>query len=197
MEQNTIEPSQDNVGAAIPRNIQAIARMEAEFNRRRTLSHRIADGIGDFSGSMTFVVLHIVIYGGWILINLGALKIAPRFDPYPFMLLSVVVSLEAIFLSAFVLMKQNRMGQRADDRAHLDLQVNLLAEREMTLLLHMLQGISDRLGVRHHHEDLRELLEETSVEAMASELQKAMGPEGGDLAQAIPEAEPEAGPEAR
>ena len=175
-----VEPNQENVGGAIRRNIEAIARMEGDFNRQRSFSHRLVDGIADFCGSMLFVSLHIVIYGAWILINLGVLRIAPPFDPYPFMLLSMLVGLEAIFLSTFVLMKQNRMGQRADDRAHLDLQVNLLSEREMTLLLEMVQGISHKLGVRTPHSELQELLEETSVEAMATELQKAMESETGD-----------------
>ena len=174
-----MDPNQENVGGAIRRNIEAIARMESDFNQQRSFSHRLVDGIADFCGTISFVLLHVVIYGAWILINLGVLPVAPRFDPYPFMLLSVLVGLEAIFLSTFVLMKQNRMGQRADDRAHLDLQVNLLAEREMTLLLQMVHGISERMGVRTHHEDLRELLEETSVEAMATELQKAMETETG------------------
>ncbi len=98
------------------------------------------------------------------------------------MLLSVLVGLEAIFLSTFVLMKQKRMSQRADERAHLDLQVNLLAEREMTLVLQMLEAISEHLGVNKVHSDLHELVAETSVEAMAEELQKAMGPETADSA---------------
>jgi uncharacterized membrane protein len=168
--------NQDTLAGAIRRNIDAIARMEEEHNQKRTLSDRIADRIGDFSGSMGFVVLHIILFGGWILINLGVLPISHRFDPFPFMLLSMVVGLEAIFLSTFVLMKQKRMSQRDDVRAHLDLQVNLLAEREMTVMLQMLAAISDRLGVKAANADLRELAEETSVEAMVEELQKAMAP---------------------
>jgi uncharacterized membrane protein len=81
-----------------------------------------------------------------------------------------VVSLEAIFLSTFVLMKQNRMSKRADQRAHLDLQINLLAEREMTLVLQILHRISTRLGVHMPGEEIEEFKEETSVEAVAQEL---------------------------
>ncbi len=169
--------NQENLAGAIRRNIETIVRMEEGYNQQRSLSDRLADRIGDFSGSMEFVVLHLVIYGAWILINLGIVKAAPKFDPFPFMLLSVMVGVEAIFLSTFVLMKQKRMSQRADDRAHLDLQVNLLAEREMTLVLQMLVGISEKLGVTMSHDELKELAEETSVEAMATELQKAMAPE--------------------
>jgi uncharacterized membrane protein len=81
-----------------------------------------------------------------------------------------MVSCEAIFLSTFVLMKQNRMSKREDLRAHLDLQINLLSEREMTLVLQLLQRISTRLGVRLSGEEIDELSEETSVEALATEL---------------------------
>src|SRR5579884_2151113 len=127
---------------AIRRNVQAVAKLEEDFNRDRTLPDRIADSVGGFAGSLTFVGLHLVFYSLWILINVGFIPFIPHFDPFPFMLLNVGVSLEAIFLSTFVLMKQNRMSRRADQRAHLDLQINLLAEREMTLMLQMLQRIS-------------------------------------------------------
>src|SRR5215472_8867438 len=92
------------------------------------------------------------------------------FDPWPFLLLGVVVSLEAIFLSTFVLIKQNRMSKRSDQRAHLDLQINLLAEREMTLMLQMLETISARLGINAPKEEIEEFVSETSVEAVAEEL---------------------------
>jgi uncharacterized membrane protein len=125
------------------------------------------DTIGGFSGSIKFVFLHALVFAGWIGWNLFT---ARKFDPFPFMLLSLLVSLEAIFLSTFVLMKQNRMSRREDLRAHLDLQINLLSEREMTLVLQLLQRISTRLGVRLSTEEIEELTEETSVEALASEL---------------------------
>ncbi len=158
----------------IVRNIEAIAKLEASFVNSRTLADRVSDVVANFSGSLTFVVLHVVIYGTWILINLGALPIVRRFDPFPFLLLSVVVSLEAIFLSTFVLIKQNRMSKRADQRAHLDLQVNLLAEREMTLVLQMLARIATRLGVRAPEDKIEELAEETSIEELARELRERL-----------------------
>ena len=174
------EPGHENVASAIRRNIEAIARMEESYNQQRSFSDKCADLIGDFSGSMAFVVIHVVIYGVWILMNLGVLKIGPRFDPFPFMLLSVVVGLEAIFLATFVLMKQNRMSRRADHRAHLDLQVNLLAETEMTQVLQILHRIAGKLGVAGGEAGLKELLEETSVEAVAAEIQKTIAPENGN-----------------
>jgi uncharacterized membrane protein len=167
----------ESVAKAIRQNIEIVARLEGEFNRGRTLSDRIADRIGDFSGSMTFVVVHVAIFSAWIICNLGLVPDIRPWDRFPFMLLSLAVSLEAIFLSTFVLIKQSRMSRRADERAHLDLQINLLAEREMTLVLQLLQGICEKLEVDAPHGELRELAEETPVEAVANELQRAIAVE--------------------
>jgi uncharacterized membrane protein len=166
----SLHPSPDQASSAIGRNIEAIAQLEESFVKNRTAGERFADWIANFSGSLKFITIHVVFYGAWILINAGKTRWLPHFDPFPFLLLSVVVSLEAIFLSTFVLIKQNRMSKRADQRAHLDLQINLLAEREMTLMLQMLQRISTRLGVRSPDEEIEEFAEETSVAAVAEEL---------------------------
>ena len=159
--------------SAIRRNIEAVRKLEEDFTQRRTFSDRVADTIGGFSGSLAFVVVHALWIAGWLAWN----SLAPkplRWDPFPFILLSVLVSCEAIFLSTFVLMKQNRMSKREDLRAHLDLQINLLSEREMTLVLQLLQRISTRLGVRLSGEEIDELSEETSVEALATELRDSL-----------------------
>ncbi len=172
MENNSkIEPTN-----AIRQNIEAIARLEGDYNRNRSTVDKIADVIGTFAGSLKFVVLHAVVFGIWILGNLQWIPGFRRFDPFPFMLLSMVVSLEAIFLSTFVLIKQNRMSRRADQRAHLDLQINLLAEQEMTVMLQMLQNISTRLGVSLPDEKIEELAEPTPVHVVADELQKTLDP---------------------
>jgi uncharacterized membrane protein len=160
---------------AIRENIEAVRKMEEEFENRRTLPDRIADSIGGFTGSLSFVGIHIFLFGGWIAWNL--LPGLPKFDPFPFMLLAMCVSMEAIFLSTFVLMKQNRMSKREDLRAHLDLQINLLSEREMTLVLQLLQRISTRLGVRLSTDEIEQLTEETSVEDLATQLRENL-PEG-------------------
>jgi uncharacterized membrane protein len=158
--------------SAIRRNVDAVVKLEEAVQRDRTKADRMADAIASFTGSLKFVALHAALFGVWIAVNLGWVPGVPRFDPYPFMLLSTVVSLEAIFLSTFVLVKQNRMSRREDLRAHLDLQINLLAEREMTVVLQMLEGISKRMGVQPTSEAIQELTEETSVEAVAEQLQK-------------------------
>jgi len=150
--------------------------MEEKYLTNRALGERIADTIAAFSGSMTFVVLHALIYGAWIMINVRIVPFLPVFDPYPFMLLSMVVSLEAIFLSTFVLMKQNRMSKRADSRAHLDLQINMLAEKEMTMVLQMLRLIGARVGVRDTllDRELSQLARETPVETLADEIEEKL-----------------------
>jgi uncharacterized membrane protein len=164
-------PAPANTGKAIRENIDAVRKLEDEFTRNRTLADRVADVIGGFGGSLKFVAFHVLIFGGWIAWNtLGA----RRFDPYPFLLLSLAVNLEAIFLSTFVLMKQNRMSKREDLRAHLDLQINLLSEQEMTLVLQLLRRISTRLGVPLSTQQLEELSEETSVEDLASQLRETL-----------------------
>lgn len=163
---NSLNPS------SVRRNLDLIRKLEEQALSSRTTSERVTDAIGSFCGSMPFVILHLVAFGAWILINTTDWGI-PHFDPYPFMLMNVAVSLEAIFLSTFVLMKQNRMGRRSDARAHLDLQINLLAEREMTLMLKMLASISEHMGLKEWSRDphLRDLLSELPVEEVAKELE--------------------------
>ena len=161
---------------AISENIRLIARMEEKYLNNRKINERLADVIGSFSGSMSFVIFHVLFYTLWILINLRILTFIPAFDPFPFLLLSMIVSLEAIFLSTFVLMKQNRMSKRADSRAHLDLQINLLAEKEMTMVLQMLRLIGEQVGVRDKRLDreLAQLSRETPVEMLANEIEESL-----------------------
>src|SRR5437763_5386426 len=128
-------------------NIQAIIDLEEEQGRGRTFSDRLADAIATFAGTVIFVVMHLVWFGLWALINLRVIQLAPAFDPYPFALLCMLVSLEGVLLSTFVLIKQNRMSQRSDQRHHLDLQVNLLAEEEITKVLQLQRLLCRRLGI--------------------------------------------------
>jgi uncharacterized membrane protein len=128
-------------------------RAEAE---QAGFSERVADAITRFTGSMTFVAIHLVIFGGWIVANLGWLPGVPAFDP-SFVTLAMVASVEAIFLSTFVLISQNRMMRAADRRADLDLHINLLAEHELTKIGELLARMADRLDVRDTGEDYDEI----------------------------------------
>jgi uncharacterized membrane protein len=134
-------------GQLLRKNIAAVSQMQRQATEARTLQGKIADHITDFSGSMAFVYIHGVWFGLWILLNLGLIHI-PRvteFDPFPFGLLTMIVSLEAIFLSTFVLISQNRLAYASERRAELDLQVNLLAEQKATKVLEMLDEIAKQL----------------------------------------------------
>jgi uncharacterized membrane protein len=131
----------------VRKNTAAIAEMQRKITEARTLAGRVADGITNFTGSMVFVYVHIVWFALWILLNVGLIHIpnVSEFDPFPFQLLTMIVSLEAIFLSTFVLISQNRLSCASEKRAELDLQVNLLAEQKATKVLEMLDQITEQL----------------------------------------------------
>ena len=126
-------------------NIEAITALEEQHERDRSFSDRLADGIATFAGKVSFVAIHLVWFGLWALVNTGVVHLGLQFDPYPFPLLCMLVSLEGVLLSTFVLIKQNRMSNRADRRAHLDLQVNLLTEKEVTKVIQLLAGDQRRV----------------------------------------------------
>jgi len=137
----------------VRKNTAAIADMQRKVTEARTLAGRIADGITDFTGSMAFVYVHVVWFAVWVLLNVGLIHIphVSEFDKFPFSLLTMIVSLEAIFLSTFVLISQNRLACASEKRAELDLQVNLLAEQKATKVLEMLDQIAremDNMGER-------------------------------------------------
>ena len=131
----------------IRNNIAAISEMQRKDVATRKPQERISDSITRFSGSTIFVFIHLVWFGLWILLNVNLIRI-PRiteFDPFPFGLLTMVVSLEAIFLSTFVLISQNRMSALSEKRAELDLQVNMLAEQKAAKTLELLEHIAQQL----------------------------------------------------
>jgi uncharacterized membrane protein len=137
----------------VKKNTAAIAEMQRKMTEARSVAGRVADAITNFTGSMAFVYIHAVWFGLWILLNIGRLHVphVSEFDPFPFSLLTMIVSLEAIFLSTFVLISQNRLAQASEKRAELDLQVNLLAEQKATKVLELLDQMTeqlDRLGDR-------------------------------------------------
>jgi uncharacterized membrane protein len=137
----------------VRKNTAAILEMQRKMTEARTLQGRVADAITTFSGSMAFVWIHAVWFGLWVLLNIGLLHIPhiSEFDPFPFGLLTMVVSLEAIFLSTFVLISQNRLSASSEKRAELDLQVNLLAEQKATKILEMLDQIAKQFDSMNTH----------------------------------------------
>ena len=152
------------------RNIRIIAELEHKALHERTRADRLSDAVVRVTGSGTFAAANLVLFIGWMLVNTARPGGSEPFDPFPFNFLTVIVSLEAIFLAIFVLMSQNRMTRAADKRAHLDLQVDLLAEQELTTLLRMLHAVCAKLQVDVDVKDdrVRQLLKETDVHKLAS-----------------------------
>ena len=159
--------------AHIAETVQQFVELEGRDRQDMGISEKLASKITAFSGSMLYVWLHVAWFLVWILINVTALVFEP-FDEYPFGLLTMVVSLEAIFLSTFVLISQNRQAIQADRRAKVDLQVDLISEREVTKLLDMVSHIRDHLGI-HDDDDqeLKDMQEATRVEKIVDAMDVA------------------------
>ena len=159
-----------DVAGVIDRNVESLLRRrEAEKAATRS-EDRIADAISAFAGSMRFVYLHLVIYGGWIIANLGWLPVR-KFDP-SFVILAMVASVEAIFISTFVMISQNRMAKAADRRADLDLQISLLAGHEITRLVKLVTGIAERMALPEaQNPELRELAKDVAPERVLDRMQ--------------------------
>jgi uncharacterized membrane protein len=136
-----------SLARVVDRNVRALLARRADEERAKPRSERIADGVTRFTGSMRFVYIHLTLFGTWIFVNLGIIPVLPRFDP-SFVILAMVASVEAIFLSTFVLISQNRMAELADKRADLDLQISLLAEHEISRMLSLVQQVAERMGIK-------------------------------------------------
>ena len=159
----------------VDRNINTLVEISDNMERQRSGSDRVADAITRFSGNMGFVYLHVLWFAGWIVYNEAAHRhwlSLPAFDPPPFGLLSLIVSLEAIFLATFVLITQNRMSEAADQRADLDLQIDLLAEYEVTRVLVLADAIAEHLGLAAGDDpEIEELKNDVSPETVLREYQ--------------------------
>jgi len=131
------------MAGVVQRNIDALVRREQEQAAARNLQERLADRITAFTGSMMFVYIHLLVFGTWIVWNLPYLGL-PRFDP-SYVVLAMFASVEAIFLSTFVLISQNRMNQDADERDELHVQISLLNEHEVTRLVTLVTAIARKL----------------------------------------------------
>lgn len=155
----------------VERNIAAlIARRNAE-SQSQSFEEKTAALITRFTGSMKFVYVHAVIFGLWILVNLKIFPGLPAFDP-SFVILAMVASVEAIFLSTFVLITQNRMSALADKRADLDLQISLLAEHEVTQMLRLLRSVAGKLGIEEGpNSELEELSKDVAPERVLDSIE--------------------------
>ena len=160
-----------SIDRLIDRDVEAIARLRRTAHERRTTSQRIADAMASVAGNMKFVLAHVIGFAVWIALNSGLVD--GVWDPYPFVMLATVVSLEAIVLSSLVLASQNRAQRLADQHADLDLHVNLMAEREGTRILARVDAIARKVGAELPDDDGETLKQDLApsrvLEALARE----------------------------
>ncbi len=155
-------------------NIETVLAMEEEARPPPPWRERVAEQVGDIAGSAGFILFHLGWFALWAVANLGWVPGLPVFDEYPFALLALLLAMEAVILASCVLIRQNRAAELAEERSHIDLQVNMLAEREITKAIQMLDRISVALGIDHVvvDQESQELGETTTVPSLARKLRE-------------------------
>jgi uncharacterized membrane protein len=154
------------------RNIDAIAKLEHDALGRRTLTERVSDLITKLVGNVGFLLAQLSLISMWTIVNLHVIPGLKAFDPFPFGILALVVSSEGVFLTIFVLISQSRMARQSERRSHLDLQVGMLSEQELTTILQMLQKLCQHMGVNvdSSKQEVQSFSKTTDVHKLASEL---------------------------
>lgn len=161
------------LSAVIERNIEALLERRRAEQRQLSFQERLADGVTRWAGSMAFVYLHLLIFGVWIVSSTGWLPGLPRFDP-SLVKLAMFASVEAIFLSTFVLISQNRMSASQEKRAELDLQISLLAEHEVTRLITMVSALAKKAEVEQPEpSELADLRKDVAPEKVLDHIERA------------------------
>ena len=163
-------PGPETLSTSLKRNIEALADRRKQEAASATRQERLAEAITAFTGSMTFVYIHIALYAVWILINVGIIPGLPKFDP-SFVILAMEASVEAIFLSTFVLISQNRTTAASDKRADLDLHISLLTEHELTKLTEVVMAIAAHLDVPiSDRDEIEEIKRDVAPETVLDQL---------------------------
>ena len=164
-------PEPGSLNSALARNIEALQGRRKAEAAAASRQDKIAEAVTRFTGSLSFVYLHLALYSFWILANLGWIPGVPRWDP-TFVVLAMVASVEAIFLSTFVLISQNRMTAANEKRADLDLQIGLLAEHEITKVVALVSAIAQHVGVSTEVDpEIEELKKNVAPEAVLDEIE--------------------------
>jgi uncharacterized membrane protein len=164
--------SEAPIARPLARNIEALMERRAREMAEAGPADRLAVAIAGFAGSLWSVLVHSVIFGLWVLINLGIVPLAAPWDP-ELIILATIASVEAIFLTTFILINQNRLARTDDKRAELTLQISLLSEHEMTKLVELASAVAARLGVQGPmRSELEELAEEVAPEAVLDEIER-------------------------
>jgi uncharacterized membrane protein len=167
--------SQSPVPQTAKRNIAAIAQHEQQVLAKRSTEERLGGAIAKFFGSLQFVLAQVFFLTAWFVVNTEKIIGVPPFDPYPFLLLSLIVGIEFILLTTFVLMNQKHQMRRSEQWSHLHLQLSMLSEQEITKSMQMLKSICQelRLDQLTGDQELSELTKNTEISALAGEIEKA------------------------
>lgn len=160
----------------VQEHIETIVKHEHEFLGRRSPAERLGDLTAAIVGNLGFVAAHVCLFVFWVLVNTLQLRGIPHFDPVPFSLLGTLVAIEAILLASLILMRQARLGRRADERDHLMLQILLLTEKEVTALITMNQQIAIKVGLRdvQDNKEIEQLGRHTSIDEVAQDIQRSL-----------------------
>lgn len=165
-------PQPSGLSSVLERNIRSLKDRRLREESEASVQERIAEAITRFTGSMLFVYIHLALFGFWIVANLGWVPGVPKWDE-SFVVLAMWASVEAIFLSTFVLISQNRMQAIADKRADLDLQISLLAEHEITKLAALVSAMAEKMGVESEVDaELEEIKQDVAPEAVLDEIEE-------------------------
>ena len=167
-------PSATTLASVLDRNISALEDRRRREEKGASTQQRVADAVTRFTGSMAFVYIHLVAFSIWVVCNIG---FVPGVKPWDssFVILATEASVEAIFLSTFVLISQNRASATAEKRADLDLQINMLSEHEITRLLTLTIAIAEKMqiDVKGTRPDLKELERDVAPEAVLDEIESS------------------------
>lgn len=156
------------------RPLKIVKSYEARQLKKRPLTVKVADLITQFCGSVLFFVLNVAFFASWITLNSGLISTFEPIDPFPFVMLTTIVSLEAIILSIFVLMSQNRQSIVTTLRDEIQLQVDLVAEKEITKMLHLIAEIARKHKIKITDEGLNEMIKETDLSYIERQLEKQL-----------------------
>jgi uncharacterized membrane protein len=172
LEQNKSQKVNAQRGTSSARSVESV---QARHNQKRSLPERIADAVTIMSGSIPFLLINVLLFAVWLILNTKILSGVKPFDPFPFPLLTTIVSLEAIFLAIFVLISQNRQMKVQDLRQEINLQIDMIAEDEVTKLMTLVRGLYQALNIDTSFDpELHEMCEPTDAEAIEKKLQEQM-----------------------
>jgi uncharacterized membrane protein len=165
-------------GEPFDANIDTVVRLATESYSKRSLTARVGLAITSGVGTMASIILHVCFIAGWCLYNSGYFKGIKAFDPYPFNLLTLIVSFEGVLIALFVLLTQNRMSRQSELRTHLNLQLEMLVEQELTTVLQLVKKLCEKAGIEEDEPQVSRLTKATDVEKLAEELEQKLPLEG-------------------